>query len=244
MKICLITDIHIDAPGELPIGLDTRLQFVQTIQKIKEKKYDFMIVAGDLCHKTGIKETYLWIKSLLDETSIPYCVIPGNHDTSPVLAEVFGLDGELLDEELYYDRKFVDGNVIFLDTSKGMMSDTQFKWLEEKIESSPETVTICMHHPPLISHSNHMEPTYMFSQMERFENLCSKYSDKKFQIFCGHYHMERTIIKNNITLFITPSTFVQIDPDSFEFRKLGDSFGYREIWITEGQCYYTNVVYI
>lgn len=56
--------------------------------------------------------------------------------------------------------------------------------------------------------------------------------------------MERTIIKNNITLFITPSTFVQIDPDSFEFRKLGDSFGYREIWITEGQCYYTNVIYI
>lgn len=72
-----------------------------------------MIVAGDLCHKTGIKETYLWIKSQLNETSIPYCVIPGNHDTSPVLAEVFGLDGELLDEELYYDRKFVDGNVIF-----------------------------------------------------------------------------------------------------------------------------------
>ena len=105
MKICLITDIHIDAPGELPIGLDTRLQFVQTIQKIKEKKYDFMIVAGDLCHKTGIKETYLWIKSQLNETSIPYCVIPGNHDTSPVLAEVFGLDGDCLLYTSIFNRK-------------------------------------------------------------------------------------------------------------------------------------------
>ncbi len=244
MKICLITDLHIDMLGELPIGLDTRLQFVQTLQKINHAKYDLMLVAGDLCHKTGVKEIYSWIKSQLDATSIPYIVIPGNHDTSPLLAAAFGLDDNLYDEELYYCREFMDGNVIILDTSKGMMSEAQYSWLEEKIQRSPETVTICMHHPPLLSHSKHLEPTYMFTQMQKFETMCSKYSNKKFQIFCGHYHMERTIIKNNLTVFITPSTFVQIDPDCYEFKKMGDAFGYREIWITDGQCNYTNVIYI
>jgi 3',5'-cyclic-AMP phosphodiesterase len=244
MKICLITDLHIDLPGECPNGLDTRLQFIRTIQKIKEKNYDLMIVAGDLCHKTGVKEIYDWIKIQLDEMSIPYHVISGNHDSSVLLADSFDLGKKLFDEELYFQQGYLDGNIIFLDTSRGMMSDKQFIWLEEKIEKLSGTVIICMHHPPLLAHCTHMEPKYMFTQMQRFETLCLKCPDKQFQIFCGHYHIERTIIHKNITIFITPSTFIQIDPDSFEFRKAGDYFGYREIFINEGNCNYTNLIYV
>lgn len=244
MKICLITDLHIDLFGERPNGLDTRWQFIRTIQKIKEKSYDLMIVAGDLCHKTGVKEIYDWIRLQLDETSIPYHVISGNHDASVLLADSFDLFKNLIEEELYYQQGYPDANIIFLDTSRGMMSDKQFIWLEEKIESLSETVIICMHHPPLLAGCNHMEPTYMFTQMQRFEALCLKYPAKQFQIFCGHYHLERTIIKQNITVFITPSTFIQIDPDCFEFKKGGDYFGYREIYINEGKCNYTNVIYV
>ena len=133
MKICLITDLHIDLPGERPNGLDTRLQFIRTIQKIKEKTYDLVIVAGDLCHKTGVKEIYDWIRLHLDETSIPYQVISGNHDSSALLADSFDLGKDIIDEELYFQQDYPDGNIIFLDTSRGMMSDKQFNWLEEKI---------------------------------------------------------------------------------------------------------------
>lgn len=244
MKICLITDLHIDQPGELIFGLDTRAQLVQILRSIPGHKYDYMIIAGDLCHKTGIAEIYEWIKCELDNTNIPYSVISGNHDTSVLIAEIFGNHDLVYENELFYVKKMNAGSIIFLDTSMAMMSDHQYKWLNEKIEESEEHVIICMHHPPLRSNSKHMEPKYMFTQMERFERLCVGFPDKLFYVFCGHYHMERTIIKGNIHVFITPSTFVQIDPDLETFKPLNQLIGYREIIIEDQRLLYSGVIYI
>jgi len=207
MKICLITDLHIDQPGELIFGLDTRSQLVHILRSIQEQNFDYMIIAGDLCHKTGIAEIYEWIKCELDSTKIPYCVISGNHDNSALMAEIFGYHDLLQVNELYYEKKMNGGSIIFLDTSMALMSDRQYNWLNEEVKKSEDHVIICMHHPPLRSNSKHMEPKYMFTQMEQFERLCVGFPDKLFYVFCGHYHMERTIIKGNIHVFYYASNF-------------------------------------
>lgn len=113
MKICLITDLHIDQPGELIFGLDTRAQLVHILRSIPGHKYDYMIIAGDLCHKTGIAEIYEWIKCELDNTKIPYCVISGNHDNSVLMAEIFGYRDVLNEHELYYVNKMNATSIIF-----------------------------------------------------------------------------------------------------------------------------------
>ena len=107
----------------------------------------------------------------------------------------------------------------------------------------PCDVTIFMHHPPMLACAKHMETKYAFQQMEAFQTFCAAFQDKKFHIFTGHYHLERTIAKGNITTYISPSTYLQIHPDYEDFRIFHDRIGYREIMWTE-QTLVTNVNYL
>ncbi|MBK8514874.1 MAG: metallophosphoesterase [Saprospiraceae bacterium] len=245
MKVCFITDLHIDSEGLFPLGVDTRQQFLNTLAHVVHRSYDLMIIGGDLCHTNGDVEIYKWIKSHMDDAEIPYHVISGNHDSSIMMAEVFGISSLVCGSELFYDDLYKSANILYLDTSPGMMSDKQFEWLEKKIESQTnEDVIICMHHPPLVSGSAHMEPKYLFQQTERFSSLCSNYGEKRFIIFCGHYHIARTVISKNMVVFISPSTFLQIDPDSVEFKRDSQRYGYREIIIEHEKLLRTNVIYL
>jgi 3',5'-cyclic-AMP phosphodiesterase len=246
MKICYITDLHIDVEGIMPNDIDSRGRFLSVLDHIRNRSYDLMVLGGDLCNKTGNIAIYQWIKEHLDATKIPYHVISGNHDTSPLLAQVFELNDMLQNDELFYHQTHHNhSDIIYLDTAVGKLSDEQHTWLETKIQNHPsEDVIICMHHPPIISGSAHMEPKYFFRDSERFTALLQSFQHLRFIIFCGHYHIARTVIDKNIIVFITPSTFVQIDPDSAIFQKDGERYGYREIMIQDGKVIRTNVIYV
>ncbi|MBK8628205.1 MAG: metallophosphoesterase family protein [Saprospiraceae bacterium] len=244
MKICLLTDLHIDFEGNHPLNIDTRSNFLQVLDHIYNKKYDLMVLAGDLCNKSGGELIYQWIKAQLKPIEIPIKIISGNHDTSTLIAQIFDYDETLKNDELYYTHRIHGNNLIFLDTAKGEMSENQWNWLSGVTADGDNDIYIFMHHPPLIAGSLHMEPTYSFKQMERFEAFCKSKPDKRFYIFTGHYHFERSIIKQNMSIFITPSTFIQIDPDSSTFQPLSRYIGYREIHINGQQGFNTNVVYL
>lgn len=243
MKICLLTDLHIDLEGKYPLNIDTRQHFQIVLAKAQETKYDFLILAGDLCNQTGDDTIYAWIKEQLKDITIPIKVIAGNHDHATLLANAFGEEKNLHDNELYYTYRLNAIKFIFLDTSKGEMSENQWHWLNEKIKVSGKDVFIFMHHPPLAAGALHMEPRYSFRQMDRFAQLCNGYPDQQFHIFTGHYHLERTIHHKNRTVYITPSTFVQINPDYEAFQPITDQIGYREITLLR-DGFHTNIVYV
>lgn len=245
MTACFITDLHIDEPGVFPLGIDTRTRFLLTLQHIAKKNYDFLVLGGDLCNKTGNGEIYAWIKAHLDACGLPYYIIAGNHDTSSIMAHAFEQSHRLQGDEVFYKETIQDFTFHFLDTGRGTISEVQYEWFEScLVDSATEEVLVCMHHPPVLSGSKHMEPKYFFQDSLKFEALCHKFQHKRFKIFCGHYHMERTVWKSNMEVFITPSTFVQIDPDFMAFRKGNDLFGYREIYLKDGALTGTNVIYI
>lgn len=246
MKVCFITDLHIDIEGIMPNNIDSRGRFLNVLNHVRGKAYDLMIIGGDLCNQTGNEKIYQWIKGHLDSIDIPYYIISGNHDTSDMMARVFGMSALVRNGELYYHVTYDNiGDIIYLDTAVGWMSDEQYDWLVSKVKNhqGPEVI-ICMHHPPVLSGSAHMEPRYFFQQSERFKTLCDNFQNKRFFILCGHYHIARTVISDNMIIFITPSTFVQIDPDSEIFRKDGERYGYRELIIENGKVLRTNVVYV
>lgn len=243
MKICFVTDLHIDTDGLMPLGLDTRAHFRQVLGDIKEKSFDLLVLGGDLCHRTGDEGIYGWILQQLGDLKMPFLSISGNHDTSLLLAKSFGWEEKLHGDELYYTHTIGASKFIFLDTSQSVMSDHQWSWFTSEIMDQGPNIYIFMHHPPVISGSKHMEPKYLFTQTERFEALCNSFIEKHFYIFTGHYHIEKSIMKANISVFITPSTFVQIDPESVEFKPVYDNIGYRELEI-DGPKISTRVVYI
>lgn len=246
MKICFITDLHIDKDGIFPFDTDTRSRFLKILKHIAQKHYDMLVIGGDLCNRTGDTEVYEWIKYHLDALNMPYYMISGNHDSSTLMAEVFNMKHLLTVNELFYHLSFLHvGDIYFLDTSPGTKSDIQYTWLEEKIRNQVDKdVIICMHHPPILSGSKHMEPQYFFRQSEKFLDMCLRFKDKRFIIFSGHYHMARTVLKDNITLFISPATSIQIDPNSAELIKDMVNFGYREIFMDHHTITMTNVVYL
>ncbi|MFZ1456229.1 MAG: metallophosphoesterase [Saprospiraceae bacterium] len=247
MKIGFITDLHIDNEGILPFDVDVRLRIQRVISYLKNKNYDLIIFGGDLCNIEGNIEIYEWLKKQMDEVDVSYHIIAGNHDDTTLMADVFGIQHLVTENELYYHLSFVNtGDIYFLDTSKGSMSDQQYLWLEDKIINHiHDDIVICMHHPPVLAGSKHMEPKYFFTQSERFKSLCDRNPLKRFIIFSGHYHMARTVFQDNITLFISPATSVQIDPNSEEFL-IRDTinFGYREIFYNNHTVNMTNVVYL
>ncbi len=243
MKIFQFTDLHIDRPDVFPLGINTRQNFLRLLDHIKKCEFDALIISGDLCHQVGSAEIYDWIFEQLSSLQVPVFVISGNHDDSQLLAEAGNISRHLCNHELFFKWTHPDGEILFLDTSLSLMSSVQWQWLEEQVKQADNNIIIVMHHPPVLCMSKHMEPRYQFEQMDTFEELCSAYNNIQFQVFCGHYHMERMVKKNNLTVFITPSTFIQIDPSYADFTPLNALIGYREIVIERGVCIISNVVY-
>ncbi len=208
MRIIQITDLHIYPKDEIINGVDTRLNFLKVLKAISNIQHDLVVITGDLSFFDAEENIYHWIKNQLAFYNITkYYIIGGNHDNANVLSESFDLKNDLHNDELYY---FVEPNLIFLDTIKGFCSEKQLKWFENKILSlNKSNPVIFMHHPPFKSGVPHMDNKYAFEQPEKFTRICNNNPNPVY-VFCGHYHNEITLIRDNINMFITPSTYLQI----------------------------------
>ena len=235
MRILQITDQHIGGPNEKPWAVDVRSHFNQLCQKIKAISPDYFVVTGDLCLEQGDTDVYKWIKHKLDEVSIPYFVLSGNHDDPTLIADVFGLKHDLKDDELYYSRQLGAYKVLFLDSTPGTLSGTQLTWLEKELRIASNTPQlIFIHHPPVLAGVSYMDMHYPMVESSRLQlsNICRN-SQNDIHLFCGHYHSARTITTAFSTIYITPSSYVQIDPFSVSFKPEHTIPGYRIIDVSE-----------
>ena len=216
MRIIQITDLHINTANEPVKGIDTRANFKKTIKETLSLKPDMLVLTGDLSLHSGSAEVYQWIKNELEVANIKnYRIIGGNHDNIAILAEVFGLQDDVYDDELYY---FIEPDFFFLDTAKGYCNSIQLEWFKDRIDSLEVQVPIIfMHHPPFKAGVPHMDKSYAFLQSDIFKDICLQSRIRPY-VFCGHYHNEITLIEEGISVFITPSTYLQIGKDSDKFE--------------------------
>lgn len=229
-KIAFITDLHIDNNSGLTLGINTQKRFEDTLQFVKRRDYQMVCLGGDLCNTVGESFIYTYVKEKMDGLDLPYHFISGNHDNSRLMATVMGGEHLLMGNELFFNIDSPYGNMYFLDSSLGSLSEAQWQWLDNHLENCKDSfVTLFMHHPPLKAFSKHMEPRYEFQEFDRFEKFTQRHNRLKFRIFTGHYHMDRTIIRDNVELFVSPSTYVQIDPDFDTFQPLLTGPLFREI---------------
>jgi len=228
MKIIQITDLHIGRKGEDTFGIDVRKNFLDILNVIKKLKPALLILSGDLCYHEGDPEIYRWIKSHLDFQRLPYEVIGGNHDDSQTMAKVFERQRLLVGDELYFKKIIGNYCCLFLDSSKGFLSEEQLKWLEHEMYYLKKDVLIFMHHPPVDGGVPHMENNYALTGREVIQSILSKFPEN-IPIFCGHYHVEKTIFVNNLLVHITPSCFFQIDWRIQDFKVDHHQIALREI---------------
>jgi len=228
MRIIQCTDLHVGFPKEDTHGVDVRQNFLDLLKAIQLEQPNYLVVSGDLCYMQGEKSIYTWIKKQLDNTNIPYFVIAGNHDDTKLMAEVFGKTTELTDDELFYNQKTKNRTILFLDSGKAYHSPTQLSWLKEQVKQATGELIIFMHHPPLKAGVRFMDSKYPLKDRKQIQKILFKYSNN-VTVFCGHYHVEKTIVRKNLMVQITPSCYVQINQIEADFTPDHYDIAYRVI---------------
>ncbi len=105
---------------------------------------------------------------------------------------------------------------LFLDTTPGVVSETQLKWLAEKLADLDQPLVIFMHHPPLFADVPFMDGQHALKNQKAVQEVLFAYR-KEITVFTGHYHVEKTLRKRNVVVHITPSLFFSNRPT---FRRI------------------------
>lgn len=217
IRLIQITDLHIGQPGDNTFGVDVRMNFAEILQEAAKLKPDALILTGDLCFDLGDPQIYKWIRQQLNMYGIPFEVIPGNHDSVELMAAAFDKMQHFKDNELYFSWQSGTEEIIFLDTSPGVVSSKQLAWLKNKLSTKKGDFILFMHHPPILCGVPHMDSKYALRNRDDLQEILFEYRGK-IHIYCGHYHVERTLYLHNLIVNITPSCFFQIDMNSEAFR--------------------------
>lgn len=242
LNIIQITDFHIGYENEKPYDVDVRGNVIKIVNDLKRHQFDYLVITGDICFRESNDDTYVWIKSLLTEFEGKYIILPGNHDNAKQIGTIFHQDIEINNNELYFSKSLNGHTILFLDSSQGYFSIQQLEWLQNQLNSNYGIITIFMHHPPILAGVPHMDSKWLFHSIDDVQRLFSK-SNNQINVFCGHYHIEKTIRNHNCTVYITPSTFFNLSDKTEEFQIDNYLVGWREITINENSIY-TSVKYI
>lgn len=156
--IAQISDTHIRLPGDLTEGkIDTFAYLSVCIARINAlpQPPQLVIASGDLAD-SGSADEYRRIQAELDRLSMPYCVMPGNHDLRAPMREVFGGSPALPisgDGHLQYAIDLEATRILCLDTldegkEGGWLCIDRLDWLYDELASSSKPTLIFLHHPP------------------------------------------------------------------------------------------------
>jgi Icc protein len=236
IRLAQITDLHIGPPDTIKFDAHPRAQFLATLKHAIDQKPDYIILSGDLCVDHGDLEIYQWIRRHLESCGIPYFLLPGNHDETSLMADVFDMKEVLHGSEIYYEKYFKPYHILFLDSSRGRFTIKQWQWLHDRILESNAPLLIFVHHPPVFAGVPHMDQNYAFIEQAEFVKAIKDHKHP-VHIFCGHYHVGKTVHHANFTISITPSTLFQLDDSHEGFKLFHTQPGYRIIDLLDDRIY-------
>ncbi len=211
IKIGQISDAHIGDDDRLVQDIDVRKNFLTAYNSESMKDLDLLVLSGDLADNAST-DAYSFIAGVIKDSKVPVCIIPGNHDNLEVMEKVFDLKDKVHNGKCYY-RYDLDGrSIFFLDSADGTVSSDQLSWLEQETAKIDGEVLLFLHHPPCLCGHKFMDLRYSMKNIAEVQATLSKIKNLK-HIFVGHYHSEMTIQLEDKTVYVTPSTQMQIDPN-------------------------------
>ncbi len=181
IRFGFLTDLHIMPGGE------SSGQLSQIVEEINASGLQFVIVAGDISNQ-GSDEELLNAKRILDQLTVPYYIIPGNHEMnwSESAGKTF--------TELWSDDKFLfrKDNKLFLGLNTGpfmRMGDGHIKqedihWLQRQLHKhmQDDTQLLFFAHYPL---AEGLDQWFIITDiLNEYEHVIA---------FCGHGHRQQLL---------------------------------------------------
>ena len=126
--------------------------YTRLLEKILERKPDFIIHLGDMIAKPDEKEWRLFF-DLSRPITVPFFPVAGNHDVGITRRgeEMYRRQFLLPEGKAHYS--FRAGGVVFIilnsEKGKGRISNEQLQWLREILESSNHAFKLVFLHRPL-----------------------------------------------------------------------------------------------
>jgi Icc protein len=223
-----LSDSHLfaEADGAL-LGMNTAdsLQRVIDLVLAQQPRIDLMLATGDLS-QDGTLESYQRFRQLTRQIAAPARWLAGNHD-EPQVMELVTSGSDLL-------APVVDiGNwrITLLDSAvpgsvPGYLQDDQLQLLTRSLSEAPERHhLICLHHHPVSIDCAWMEPIglrnaqALFAVIDAFPQVRA--------VLWGHVHQEIDRLRGEVRLLASPSTCIQFEPLSDDFKVEERAPGYR-----------------
>ena len=196
-----VTDMHIKAGGKLSYRVvDTEAALTRCIAHLMKMPQlpDAVLFTGDLTD-FGRPEEYDNLARLLDPLTMPYFLMPGNHDDPERMRWKFPIHAYMRQRsgKLDYVIDNFPVRIVALDStiprqSGGELTVSQLQWLDETLRGAPKKPTIvALHHPPFWTGIGHMDRMAL-ANPAALEAVIARHAQVE-RVISGHLH--RNIVK-------------------------------------------------
>lgn len=218
-----VTDMHIKAGGKLSYRVvDTEASLARCVAHMLKLPQvpDAVLFSGDLVD-FGHAEEYDNLARLLAPLTMPFFLMPGNHDDPEAMRAKFPAHAYMRQRtgKLDYVIDEFPVRIVALDSTvytrpHGRLERAQLEWLDRILGAAPTRPTlVALHHPPFRTGIGHMDVQALEDPAD-FEAVVSRHPQVE-RVLCGHVH--RNIVKRFAGTVVStcpsPSHQVALDLD-------------------------------
>ncbi|RCK21981.1 phosphodiesterase [Thalassospira lucentensis] len=230
MLIAQLTDLHIGAGRRLAYRkVDTAGALEKAVAHVMSMapRPDVVLFTGDI-GDLGTPDEYALVAEILKDLTIPYFMVPGNHDRRGPLRAAFP-DATPVAMGQAFVNYVVDDfalRLIALDTLDegkpgGVLPKSQLDWLRGVLaDEDDRDCLIFLHHPPILTGIAHMDAQNLGDGADELADIVSEHRDRIRAIICGHVHRPIHTVWAGVPLIIGPSVAHQV---AFDLRADGPS---------------------
>lgn len=229
--ILQITDLHLFAdPEQRLLGVNTDDSFNAVVDLALRQHPDpeAILLTGDLSQDETV-QAYERIAEKLKDFHCPKYWIPGNHDDTHYIDQVFSQHRILPQRHIIFDKwQFILLDSKKLNAVEGQLDSDQFELIRNSLGEYPQHHTmIFLHHHPLPVGSRWLDNLMLTNADEFWETIEPFHHIKA--VICGHVHQEHEAKRGDIMFYSTPSTCFQFKRNSTPFGVEPLMPGYRSI---------------
>ncbi len=176
LRFAFLTDIHVQP------GAESSEQLKLLVEEVNASNLDLVIISGDLSNR-GAFEELINVKNILNQLTIPYYVVPGNHEMN--WSESVGKDFVTLwgvDKFIFEKGDFLLAGLNtgpFMRMGDGHVKQEDIRWLERELVSrkTSDLQLLFFAHYPL---AEGLDQWYLIT------DILNDYG--AIASFCGHGH--------------------------------------------------------